>query len=258
MSRFGAGLDWAETATTDNLAGDGLLAPCQRERFSDPDGVTALARTWEGSDDPRGHARTVGKGERASAPASAGSAAWSRPPSRWSRCPATPRQAARGFETASLWFAGCTDPRTQLLVHPHGQARRRRGPHLPAALVGQQPATITVATARTGSLVVTTRRPQPGPRRSATRPSSPASPPPSTASAGPTAPATCAGRARARTTAPLDIGTPPGSAVGRRPAARRRRPRPVGRHRPRAGAQQLRRHPLRPHHLPGQGHQRGR
>ena len=30
MARYGSGLDWAETATTDNLAGDGLLAPCQR------------------------------------------------------------------------------------------------------------------------------------------------------------------------------------------------------------------------------------
>ena len=27
LARFGTGLDWAETTTTDNLAGDGLLAP---------------------------------------------------------------------------------------------------------------------------------------------------------------------------------------------------------------------------------------
>ena len=62
VTRFGAGLDWAETATTDNLGGDGLLAPCQRERFADPEGVAALARTWEGSE-TRVKRTKVGKGD---------------------------------------------------------------------------------------------------------------------------------------------------------------------------------------------------
>ena len=61
MTRFGPGLGWQETDTTDNLDGDGLLAPCQRERFADPDGVAALARTWEGSAE-RVERRTVRRG----------------------------------------------------------------------------------------------------------------------------------------------------------------------------------------------------
>ena len=36
-----------------------------------------------------------------------------------------------------MWFAGCADPRTQLLSTRTVQARRRRGPGLPAPLVGQ-------------------------------------------------------------------------------------------------------------------------
>ncbi len=252
MSRFGAGLDWEETATTDNLSGDGLLAPCQRERFSDPDGVTAMARTWEGST-TRVVRRTVGQGEdrrtRKRRVSEVESTAV-----QMVEMSRGPRQAARGFDTASLWFAGCADPRTQLLstrtvkrVGDEARTFRLRS-------WGKQPATITVGAARTGSLVLThvvrsqgraasrqgrphrarrrrqrrvrvgggrhVRRPCPGPRH---------------------------GTARRRYAAR--------GALGGRPPARRGRPWPLGRHRPREGAQQLRLHALRPHHLHRQGDQ---
>lgn len=207
MSRFGGGLDWAETATTDNLAGDGLLAPCQRERFSDPDGVTALARTWEGSA-TRTVTKVVGTGDRKRTRKR-----------RVDRVESTavqivemsrnPRQAAQSFETASSWFAGCTEPRTQLLAT---RAVKRVGDEARTFRLrswGRSPATITVATARTGTLVVTTVVRSQGPAVSD-----------ETALTGLAASvnglcgaegaATCAGRARARTTLPLDVGTPPG------------------------------------------------
>ncbi|WP_210650335.1 hypothetical protein [Nocardioides sp. SYSU D00065] len=207
MSRFGAGLDWRETATTDNLGGDGLLAPCQRERFADPDGVTALARTWEGST-----SRTVARGNT-------GGRQGDRRERRMRRVESTAvqmvelsrndQQAARGFETASMWFAGCADPRTQLVAtrtvkRVGDQARTFR-----LRSWGRQPATVTVGVARTGSLVVTTVV------RSQGRPVSDRSSLTGLAAAvnalcGSEGAATCAGRARASTSPPLDVGTPPG------------------------------------------------
>ena len=259
MARFGAGLDWAETATTDNLAGNGLLAPCQRERFSDPDGVTALARTWEGS--ATRTVRTDGRQGRRQGQRTAqahADAAWSRPPSSSWRCPATPtrpRRASRprrsGTPAAPTRAPSCWTP-------ARSSASARRPARSGCARGARSPATITVGAGPHRQPRGHHRRPQHRAARRATRRPSPGSPPPSTRSAGPTGPAPAPVARGPTAPPPLDIGTPAGVAVGRRPAARRRRARPVGRHRPRAGAHQLRRHPLRPHHLPGQGHHAAR
>lgn len=223
LARFGPGLDWSETATTDNLSGNGLLAPCQRERFSDPDGVTALARTWEASD-TEVVTRTVGKGDR------------QRTRKRTvQRVESTAvqivemsrdaEQAAASFETASSWFAGCADPRTQLLstrvvkrVGDDARAFRLRS-------WGRSPATITVALARTGNLVVTNVV------RSQGRPVSDKATQTALAAAvnglcGSEGAASCAGRARSSSVVPLDTGLPPGllSAVDLPPVAAVRGP----------------------------------
>ncbi len=207
MPRFGSGLDWAETATTDNLAGDGLLAPCQRERFSDPDGVTALARTWEGST-TRSVTRVVGKGDKKRTRKR-----------RVTQVQSTAvqivemsqdaEQAEQSFETASMWFAGCTDPRTQLLST---RTVKRVGDEARAFRLrtwGRKPTTISVGMARTGSLVVTNVV------RSQGRAVSDKAVLTGLAAAvnglcGADGAATCAGRARGRTTPPLDIGLSPG------------------------------------------------
>ncbi|MCW2737570.1 hypothetical protein [Nocardioides sp.] len=207
LSRFGPGLEWAETATTDNLAGDGLLAPCQRERFSDPDGITALARTWEGSA-TRTVTTQVGKGDQRRTRKR-----------RVTRTESTAvqivemsrdaEQAVQSFETASMWYAGCIDPRTQLMstrtvkrVGDDARAFRLRA-------WGRSPATISVAVARTGNLVVTNVV------RSQGRPVSDKATQTALAAAvnglcGSDGAATCAGRSRSRSVVPLDIGMPPG------------------------------------------------
>ncbi len=207
MARFGSGLDWSQTATTDNLSGDGLLAPCQRERFSDPDGVTALARTWEGSS-TRVVNQTVGKGAKQRTRKR-----------RVTRVESTAvqlvemshdaRQATRSFATASAWFAGCTDPRTQLVstrtvkrVGDQARAFRLRS-------WGRSPATITVGMARTGSLVVTTVVRSQG-RAVSDKAAQTALAAAVNGLCGSEGAATCAGRARSRTSAPLDTGMPPG------------------------------------------------
>ncbi|GAA5115565.1 hypothetical protein GCM10023339_22910 [Alloalcanivorax gelatiniphagus] len=207
MSRFGSRLEWSETGTTDNLGGNGLLAPCQRERFADPDGVTALARTFEGSA-TRVVKRQVGNGDRqrtrerevTSVEATA---------VQMVEMSRDRKRAERGFETASLWFAGCIEPRTQLLttrtverVGDEARAFRLRS-------WGKVPSTISVAIARTGNLVVTTAV------RSEGTPVADKAAITGLAAAvnglcGSDGAGACAGRARATTTPPLPIGIGPG------------------------------------------------
>lgn len=221
LSRFGSGLDWAETATTDNLSGNGLLAPCQRERFADPDGVTALARTWEGSA-TRVVRQQVGKGARTRKREVTRVESTAVQMVEMSR---SAEQAEQGFETASLWFAGCIDPRTQLLST---RAVKRVGDDARVFRLrswGKVPATISVGTARTGTLLVTTVVRSQGravPDKAALTGLAAAV----NGLCGSDGAGACAGRARATTTAPLDIGTPPGllSVVDLPPVAKVRGP----------------------------------
>lgn len=206
VARFGSGLDWEETGTSDNLGGDGLVAPCQRERFSDPDGLAALARTWEGSTTEV--VRKAGSGKKARARKQ-----------RVTRVESTAVQiversrdeddAAESFEAASLWFAGCADPRTQLVRTSDVKRVGDDARQFRLRSWGRTPATIAVGMARTGSLVVTTVV------RTTGRPVSDQDSLGGLAAAvnalcGSDGAGRCAGRARSRTTTPLDIGAPPG------------------------------------------------
>jgi DNA-directed RNA polymerase specialized sigma24 family protein len=221
LSRFGSGLDWAETATTDNLSGNGLLAPCQRERFADPDGVTALARTWEGSA-TRVVRQQVGQGNRTRKREVTRVESTAVQMVEMSR---TAEQAEQGFETASLWFAGCIDPRTQLLstrtvkrVGDDARVFRLRS-------WGKVPATISVGIARTGNLLVTTVVRSQG-KAVADKAALTGLAAAVNGLCGSDGAGACAGRARATTTAPLDIGLPPGllSVVDLPPVAKVRGP----------------------------------
>jgi len=201
LSRFGPGLDWTETATTDNLDGDGLLAPCQRERFADPDGVTALARTWDGTE-TRVEEKKSGKGKREVTDVRSTAV-------QMVEMSRSERQAAQAFETASLWYAGCIDPRTQLIGT---RAVKRVGDEARTFRLrswGKEPAELTVGTARSGSLVVTQVV------RNRGRAASDKAVLTGLAAAvngvcGSEGAGACAGRARDRLTPPLGIGTPPG------------------------------------------------
>ena len=202
MSRFGSDLDWTEKATTDNLAGDGLLAPCQRERFADPDGLTELARTWKGSA-TRVVKEQVGKGDQQRTRKREVTQVESTAV-QMVELSRDDKAAVQGFETASMWFAGCVDPRTQLVstrtvkrVGDEARAFRLRA-------WGKQPATITVGVARTGSLVVTRVVTQPGQGRQRQGGTSRASPPRSTPSAAPTAPPPAPAAPAPPPTPPLD------------------------------------------------------
>ncbi|WP_374458268.1 hypothetical protein [Nocardioides sp.] len=207
VERFGSKLDWEETGTSDNLGGDGLVAPCQRERFSDPDGLAALARTWEGSA-TKVVRKTTGKGAKKRTSKQ-----------RVTRVESTAVQiversrdedhAADSFEAASLWFAGCADPRTQLVRTSDVKRVGDDARQFRLRSWGKVPTTIAVGMARTGSLVVTTVVRTNG---------APVSDKASlgglaaavNALCGTDGAAKCAGRPRSSTTPPLDIGAPPG------------------------------------------------
>jgi len=119
------------------------------------------------------------------------------------------RQASRSFETASLWYAGCTDPRTQLL-----STRTLKGVGEAAAQFrlrtwGKVPTTVSVGLARSGSLVVTTLvRGQGGSVADASVATTLAAA--VNRLCGTPGAGDCAGRARGHDTDPLAVGTPPG------------------------------------------------
>lgn len=207
LTRLGSGLDWAESETTDNLTGNGLIAPCQRDRFSDPEGLAALTRSWEGSATTVKRT-TVGRGgtERVRRQRVTSVRSTALQVVELSR---SPRQAARSFETATLWYAGCTDPRTQLLSTRSLRGVGESATQFRLRTWGKVPTTMSVGLARSGSLVVTTLvRSQGGPVADASVATTLAAA--VNRLCGTPGAGACAGGARGRDTDPLAVGTPPG------------------------------------------------
>ncbi len=131
------GASWSVTRTDDNSSGDGLVMPCQDERYADAKGTAALVRTFSSS---------------GAEPAEAMQA---------TQASVSERAAGRGYRTALAWFAGCGDDRAQLL-----DTREVAGIGDEAMLVmlrtWDDPASTVVAgVARTGQLTtaVVTRTP---------------------------------------------------------------------------------------------------
>jgi len=96
VERFDPGLRWRTATTSGNLRGDGLVVPCQAERFADPRGEAALVRTFTGS---RGR---TGRDVEARA-------------TEVLELSASKRSARRAYRSARGWYSGCATPRTQLL-----------------------------------------------------------------------------------------------------------------------------------------------
>lgn len=129
------GRGWTETGTHDNTEGDGLVVPCQTERYADRRSDVALVRDFAATPRKRDPDRSAVQLAEASASTTA---------------------AHRAFGTTLDWFAGCTDDRTQLLA-----TQRVRGVGDEAMLLTlrtwSDPVTTLVAgVARTGQVVTTT------------------------------------------------------------------------------------------------------
>jgi DNA-directed RNA polymerase specialized sigma24 family protein len=87
---------WSPVSTSDNSTGNGIVVPCQQERYADPRGRATLVRTLQG---------TSPSGDAAAATAT-----------QLTEASGSSRAAQRTFRTTAAWFAGCTDPQVQLLA----------------------------------------------------------------------------------------------------------------------------------------------
>lgn len=137
LQRIDRGLTWTAGATHDNTEGNGLVLPCQRTSFADPDGLGAYVRPFTGS----------ASGKKAAPGASA---------VQMVELSRTSDQAKETFRTASQWFTECTTGRTQLLsVHAlPGVGDEARVITLRDWRTSAR--TLQVGLARTGQLTVTT------------------------------------------------------------------------------------------------------
>ncbi len=91
IRRLGMNKEWRVTKTHNNTSGDGINTICQQDRFADPDGLSAVVRSFEAKGKtPRDAVQTV-------------------------EVSATAEQAQEGFDTTLGWYAGCQLGRLQLL-----------------------------------------------------------------------------------------------------------------------------------------------
>ncbi len=99
------GRDWTERATSDNSEGNGLVLPCQRERYADPNGQAALVRTFTAAVPAE------------PAPASTGGPDPVRPRAvQMSEASSSPRSARRAYRSLVSWVGSCAEQRTQLIA----------------------------------------------------------------------------------------------------------------------------------------------
>jgi DNA-directed RNA polymerase specialized sigma24 family protein len=127
------GRGWTAT-TDDNSAGNGLVVPCQQDRYADPVGIAALAREFSpgGARGPRRSAVQTAELSRST------------------------RAARRTFTTTLGWYAGCTVERTQLISTRRVPAVGDQAMLLVLRAYDRPLTTITVGVARTGRFTTTT------------------------------------------------------------------------------------------------------
>ncbi|MCW2834329.1 MAG: hypothetical protein JWN68_2282 [Nocardioides sp.] len=244
VSRFDPSMTWRLSETSDNLAGDGLVMPCQQTRFADPkteddfltnaktDGAGALMRSFIGKTSAASTAGGSGSGSRSGS--GSGSDKTKRDGTSSSRrdtreratavefveMSADAKAAQTAFTTAQGWYAGCLDSRAQLLsTHTIGRVGDE-ATVLNLRTWNRTPAQIAVGIARTGRLTVitlvsTSGRPVPVQATAAGVAAA------VNAACGKVGAGACAGPPKVRPSDPIAVGRPPGllSAVDLPPVA---------------------------------------
>ncbi len=139
LARLTGRRGWKLTSTSDNSEGNGLVLPCQRERYADPRGAAALLREFT----------TVPRKSRATAEAF-----------QYVEESRNPRAARRTFASALTWYAGCQVERAQLLGTRKLPGVGDRALLITLRIWGKAPRTpsrtIAVTLARTGVYTTTT------------------------------------------------------------------------------------------------------
>jgi DNA-directed RNA polymerase specialized sigma24 family protein len=210
VSRFGAGLKWREDETSDNLAGDGLVMPCQQDRFADPAGSGALMRSFTGTTTARAERKAKRKGKARTPSSNARRPARERATAiEFVEMSADPKAARAAYATARGWYAGCLDSRAQLLSTHKISRVGDEATVLTLRTWNKTPAEIAVGLARTGRLTVITlvrSTSKPVPVRAAATGLAAAV----NAACGKTGAGACAGPPKMRPRAPIATGKPPG------------------------------------------------
>ena len=120
--------------TDDNTEGDGLNTLCQRDRFADPDGIATLVRRFRLTGEP---GMTAVQSVELSASQDA---------------------ARTAYDRVVGWYAECRDLRVQLVSVHALEGIGDQGHLLVLQRWGEDPATLTVAVARTGRLLTSAVR----------------------------------------------------------------------------------------------------
>ena len=132
IRRLGQTQSWKVTSTGDNTSGEGINTVCQRSRFADPDGLSALVRRYSAGGSPRRSAvQTVEVSK-------------------------TEAQAREGFRTTVGWYAGCRLGRLQLLHSYRVENIGDEADVLMVRLWKKPVTTLSVAVARTGRVTTST------------------------------------------------------------------------------------------------------
>lgn len=123
---------WNLLRTGDNSAGNGIAIPCQQERYADPRGTATLVRVLESPGRTALTATQLTEESRSE------------------------RAAVRTFRTTSSWFAGCAEPRMQLLGTRTPVGVGDEAVQLVLRQWSDPVSTLVVGIARTGDYTTTT------------------------------------------------------------------------------------------------------
>lgn len=132
ITRLGLNQLWAVTDTHDNTSGPGVNTICQQTRFADPDGISALVRTFQARGNPsRSAVQTIEISKSVA-------------------------QAKDTFATTVGWYAGCRVGRLQLLT-AYEVNRIGDQAHVLMVRVWEKPVTTySIAVSRVGQITTST------------------------------------------------------------------------------------------------------
>lgn len=205
--RYGRRLAWTEGETSDNLAGSGLVMPCQETRFADPAGAGALMRSFTGTAEVTTKRRT-GKGKKARTIRSTTTTERASA-LEFVELSADETQAQAAFATTRGWYADCLDARVQLLSTDAVSRVGDEATVMTMRTWNKSPGRISVGLARTGQLTVTTLVRSTGAPVSARTTAAGLAAAVNAACGSPGAGA-CAGPPKVRASEPYPVGKPPG------------------------------------------------
>ncbi|GAB2886055.1 hypothetical protein [Nocardioides pacificus] len=131
VARVDPSRTWRQPRTDDNTSGNGLVLPCQQQRFADPEGAAALFRRFP-SQAPAKEPRTK--------------------VTQVAELSDDERSARNAFRTTVGWFGGCLDERVQVLATYDVPSVGDEASMLVVRAWGPPTSTITVGVARTGRL----------------------------------------------------------------------------------------------------------